>query len=153
MSLEKKEFLESLRAILCKQTYYLITSDAFYFPALSIHDLDLPRLDSLLPYKQAGRNTEEVGVGELLTRARVTVVVQNLNPCTDEILIQGVGVCGCDITWNEGYEMDAERSNGFGPHNAFLIGKNLYQRSHETSNTDAIGTKDDRLLLSTFLSG
>src|SRR3989344_6903551 len=124
MSLLKSKFLENRDISLCE---HLCARFLRYLPACAIHHLKFSRGDRVLPDDDARRDTEQVALRELLSRAKVAVVVQHFHTFLNEVVIQRVRHLG-DVVAGlpERYEMHRKRRHALGPHKPLLVGKHLH---------------------------
>src|SRR4051812_8598307 len=133
---------------LCGGLRRSVERDRRLLAASSDLNLDLVLLDAALPDREADRHAQELGVGELLPRARVAVVVDRVEAERLELLVEAVGdVSGLFAGLAERDEVDVEGGYRLRPADAGLVAELLDGGGEDARRADAVGAHPDVLLL------
>src|SRR6266478_1568228 len=97
-------------------------------------------IEAAIRHHQAVRDAQQLGIGELDARARVTVVVQDLDPGGGELGIQAVADFADTrgFLQVQGYQHYLEGRDRCGPDDAALIVVLLDGRGHDARHTDTV---------------
>src|SRR3954470_11494548 len=112
-------------------------------------DLHLPLagLDAALAEREPDRAAEQLGIGELLPRARLAIVVQGVEPGGLELLVELVGcLAGGLAGLAERDQVDIERGERLRPRDAGLVRELLDGGGEDARGPDAVRAHPDVLL-------
>src|SRR5919198_527325 len=117
-------------------------------PALALAHVDGAVLGGLLPHRHPQRAADQVGVGELLARAQVTIVEQNVGTRSVESLRRLLGLL---LEPRQRDHVHIVRGDRPRPPDALLVVTLLDRRRHHPARPDPVASHDQRLLHAVFV--
>jgi hypothetical protein len=110
--------------------------------------LDLALLDSALADREAQGNTEQLGVSELLPRARVAIVVHDFEARLAQLAVEAVGDLARRLALlAERHELDVPRRDRARPRDSLLVGELLHGSGRDPGWADPVRPHPDQLLV------
>src|SRR3989344_4101819 len=158
MSLLKKRFFENRGITLEAGGWRLEAGKKFYarnflHPASrAIHHFKNSCLHRIFADHDTLRDAKEVALGELLTRSRISVVIENFNAGFRHIRIESV-CCFRDFVavFTKRNNMYCKRLAALRPNKTILVGEYFNDSSHEPRGAYAITAHYDRIFLALFI--